>query len=251
MDDKQAPTLKPSLVYFIGFTLIITTLIWVALSLAPISALQKSESLATWIIAISAIISAITAIFAARYLYQTLQSTEHNTNLLRQQLQQNRAYMVVENADIRPFFDPEDLVFSHVEVKIKWLNTGSSPAINLSTSVTCIPLSNDEKPYLEYFPDFINNASINLGQNTNTTIDVQISERVIADILSCSHNNLAILYSACRYQDIYGNKYQSEYCISIEIPEGILMSFKNTVEDRPLKFSRYGDRNQEITLSSE
>ena len=250
MSNNRTSRIKSSVVFSLSLTLMLSILTWTALRTAPISALENSQALANWIIATGAIISAITAIFAARYLYLTLQATEHSTNLLTQQLQQNRAYMVVESTSLTVCYDKDDMGFTHVDVKIKWLNTGSSPATNLTTSSEFGPLSPGVEEFINNESQHKNHAQITLGQRMKSIVEQTLPSNSIAHVLAHSPTQSAYLYSSCLYEDIYGNRYQSEYCIAIPIPSNLLSSVRHFIEAPELTYARFGSRNQEKIIWS-
>ena len=249
MSGNRASRIKSSVIFTVSFTLILLVFVWVALRVAPIRSLENSQALANWIIAISAIISAVTAILAAAYLYLTLQATEQSTNLLTLQLQQNRAYMVVESTTLTPCYDKDELGFTHIDVRVNWLNTGSSPAVNLTTYVEFGPLTPGMEDYLDIDHEHLDHAQITLGQNMKKVIDQPILKNDIDHILAHSPSQAGYLFSVCLYEDIYGNKYQSEYCISIPIPMALLSSIRNIIAAPELTLVRFGKRNQEKTIN--
>ena len=237
--------IKSSLVFSLSLTLLLSTLTWIALRIAPINALESSQALANWVIAIGAIISAITAIFAARYLYLTLQANEHSTSLLTQQLQQNRAYMVVESTSLTVCYDKDDMGFTHIDVKINWLNTGSSPATNLTTSAEFGPLTPGVEEFINTDLQHKSHAQITLGQGMKSIVKQTLLSSSLAHALAHSPIQAVYLYSSCQYEDIYGNRYQSEYCIAIPIPRELLSSVRHIITSPELIFERFGNRNQE------
>jgi len=211
----------------------------------------SEENFVDWISAIAALLSALAAILAAVLLRKTLAEAQASTILMRQQLQQNRAYMTVDVTDLLHLHDDFGVI-TGVLIRINWKNTGGSPALNVKSGGACGFARLEEEVDLEFegfrAPDIeIGEIGSVVAVGSRSMGAARFSIAEIAD--SIDREETPVVYSYCRYSDIYGRVYWSQFTARVVWSVRILdPAFTVEVLERGTELVPIGSRNGEFVV---
>lgn len=207
------------------------------------------------------------------------QATERTLEIAKNQLQQNRAYMVHDAK--HAFFsletslqtikgeDGEQRQVRRVfgaQTMFSWINSGTSPAlkVKVSASHALFPMDQitaDMKGGHDWAPRFVppsdyldavGNITVGQGQTTGASLFLDLNE-----LLSISKNqSKLIIYMVIQYEDVWGSRYEAECTLAVSTaPDlGSWLGRNLTNEDllRPPRVlhasGAVGSQNGEISL---
>ncbi|WP_237133818.1 hypothetical protein [Pseudohongiella sp. O18] len=213
--------------------------------------LAATVSLATWLSAFAAIVSAVAALVAAILVRKTLSETQAANQLIREQTMHNRAYMTIDVTEIAGVTDNDGNIVS-VMIRVNWKNTGFSPALDVVSGGTCFFFKfgegNDHLLELDVDETLGNGTGSVVAVGNRSMGRAQFNMTDIAQAIQ--QQEKPIIMSVCRYSDIYGRRYQATFTTLVNWSDSILdPAFTEQILQKGTEFVPFGPNNREVQLT--
>jgi hypothetical protein len=216
-------------------------LFWLAMYLSE-PYLFAGTTVTDWVIALGALASTGVAAWAAKLLFETLQSNRDSNEISRKQLHSNRAYMRCENFDIDVLgksLDQEKGIYELRNVSCNWQNAGGSTALNVRLAFAVKKKVDDNLFNRDGIKLFIDDAGLSFQKNQSLEHSDELELPVLPANQKKTQRDIGkpctIWISAiAMYEDIYGRSYivESTRRVDYKHPDspGSMIYFKSKPE---------------------
>jgi hypothetical protein len=177
-------------------------------------AAQKTSAVWAYLMGSAALIGMILSAFGVFLVWRTFQATRDSNKITREiGKAQVGAYM----SEDRVFVTSKDGEFNFTHV---WHNTGQSPALQCQYFVDYVIMKFDaEEKEIKSFSDYpkIDHIGYSCASGKTKYLNGKVINKEINDDLFAKHSKI-IVFSAVRYENVFGDKYLVESCHVAEFP---------------------------------
>ncbi|MDO9478894.1 MAG: hypothetical protein Q7L07_19450 [Pseudohongiella sp.] len=211
--------------------------------LIPGMTIESTSGWAVWLSGAAAVVGAGAALFAAIFLKETLRETQEATKLMRKQLMQNRAYVVLEDLTVElPEIGSEK--YKRFKISAMLRNSGSSPAVDAVYSYKCGDVTSQFEKTIDV--GLAKGAKHSLGHNSVKRIEFEHLTGLANPLLASPSGKTFFVYIQYEYSDVYGNRYQYEVTNHVRyLPPGRLTLPGLAPDPKPIEAYIAGNRNGE------
>lgn len=213
----------------------------------PAHSIDSTVSWATWLSGASAVVGTVAALFAAIFLKQTLDESQRATKLMRDQLMQNRAYIVLDEITFEPILNQMSMLRTY-NVIAKMKNCGMSPAVQASASIQIGVVRGDYEENLK-FP-LKSGTTHTLGNGSVKELSIEYPEVSLRQCLEHENPLRGFVFIRYEYSDVYQNRYVHEITAHIEWPKRALALGRASLKNASVKYYLSGSRNGETRIVS-
>jgi len=213
----------------------------------PAHSIDSTVNWAVWLSGASAVVGTAAALFAAIFLKQTLEESQIATKLMRDQLMQNRAYIVLDDITFEPITNSEQQLRTYI-VHAEMKNCGMSPAVQASAGIRFGLVKGNYEECLK-FP-VKGGTTHTLGNGSIKKLSLEYPEEFLRQCFETEEQLRGYVFVRYEYSDVYQNRYVHEITAHIEWPKRALTMAGASLKNASVKYYLSGSRNGETKIAS-